>query len=56
MKIEPFVTGSGMSGKGMTKALAIISIIDPEIQLAPTVQLKRGQSLKGVADKNSRPP
>ena len=55
MKIQPFVTGSGMSGKGMTKALAIISIVDPEIQLAPTVQLKRGQSLKGVIDKNFRP-
>jgi len=55
MKIQPFVTGSGMSGKGMTKALAIISIVDPEIQLVPTVQLKRGQSLKGVIDKNFRP-
>jgi len=55
MKIQPFVSGSGMSGKGMTKALAIIQIVDPEVQLAPSVQLTRGQSLSGLVTKNFRP-
>lgn len=48
MTIHPFVSGSGMSGKGMTKALSIIQIIDPELKLAPTVQLTRGQKLAGL--------
>jgi len=55
MKIQPFVSGSGMSGKGMTKALSIIKIVDPEIQLEPTVQLTRGQSLGGLVNKNFKP-
>jgi hypothetical protein len=30
MKITPFISGSGMAGKGMAKALGIISVINPD--------------------------
>ena len=48
MKITPFITGSGMAGKGMAKSLGIIGVINPDFQIAPHVQIKRDQSLMGL--------
>ena len=48
MKFHPFISGSGMAGKGMAKALSIIGIVDGDIKFGPVTQLKRSQSLKGL--------
>ncbi|HEX4923482.1 MAG TPA: Gfo/Idh/MocA family oxidoreductase, partial [Bdellovibrionales bacterium] len=48
MKITPFITGSGMAGQGMAKALGIIGVINPDFQIAPYVKVKRDQSLMGL--------
>jgi predicted dehydrogenase len=53
--IEPFVIGSGMSGKGMAKALAIVEIIDPELRLAPLKRIQRNQSLRGLPTPGTKP-
>jgi predicted dehydrogenase len=49
MKVTPYVSGSGMAGKGMAKALGIISVVNPDLQIQPVIQLKRDQSLHGLA-------
>jgi predicted dehydrogenase len=42
-----------MAGKGMAKALEIIKIINPDLQIAEPVLLKKSQSLQGLADKEN---
>lgn len=49
MKIHPFISGSGMAGKGMAKALGIIGVINPDFQIAPYTKISRGQKLEGLA-------
>ncbi|MFY7994157.1 MAG: Gfo/Idh/MocA family protein [Bacteriovoracaceae bacterium] len=48
MKITPFLIGSGMAGQAILKSLEVIKLISPELHLAPTVPLKRDQSLEGL--------
>ena len=37
MKFHPYIAGWGMAGKGMAKALEIIKIINPDLQIAEPV-------------------
>lgn len=48
MKITPFLIGSGMAGQAIQKSLEVIKLIHPQLDLAPTVLLKRDQSLEGL--------
>ena len=50
MEFQPFILGRGMSGKAIAKALSVVDIIDPEIDIREPVQLERGQSLAGLVD------
>ena len=55
MQFQPFILGRGMSGKAIAKALAVIDIIDPELEIAPPVQLERDQSLAGLVEGYENP-
>lgn len=55
MRVTPFIAGSGMAGQGMAKALGIIAAIDPDVQIAPHVQIPRGRALDGLAAAAERP-
>jgi predicted dehydrogenase len=50
MQIRPYIAGWGMAGKGMAKALEIIKIINPDLQIGEITRLKKDQPLKGLAD------
>ena len=50
MRVKPFIVGSGMSGKAVAKALAVIDIVDPDITVEAPTQLRRGQPLAGLPD------
>ena len=55
MRVKPFIVGSGMSGKAVAKALAVIDIVDPDITVEAPTQLRRGQPLAGLADGHEQP-
>src|SRR4051812_35845258 len=55
MKFHPYIAGWGMAGKGMAKALEIIKIINPDLNIAPPTLLKKTQSLQGLADGKENP-
>ena len=55
MRVKPFIVGSGMSGKAIAKALAVIDIVDPDITVEAPTQLRRGQPLAGLADGHEQP-
>lgn len=55
MKFQPFITGSGMAGQGMAKALGIISVLNSDLKIMPHIQVKRGQSLKGITAGHENP-
>ena len=55
MRVKPFIVGSGMSGKAIAKALAVIDIVDPDISVERPAQLRRGQPLAGLAEGHEQP-
>ena len=55
MKFQPFIVGRGMSGKAIAKALSVIQIVDPDLDIAPPVQLGRRQPLKGLPESAENP-
>ena len=50
MSIQPFIVGSGMSGRAITHALSIIRTVDRDLAIAPPVRVARGQPLDGLAN------
>ena len=48
MDVQPFILGRGMSALAIRKALSIIDIVDPEIDVREPVQLQRSQPLGGL--------
>ena len=55
MRVKPFIVGSGMSGKAIAKALAVIDIVDPDITVEAPTQLRRGQPLDGLIEGHEQP-
>lgn len=52
MKIQPYLLGTGMAGQAISKSLEIIKLIQPELDIAPTVALKRDQNFEGLVTGN----
>ena len=55
MKFQPFIVGRGMSGKAIAKALSVIHVVDPDIDIALPVQIERHQPLKGLPGSAENP-
>ncbi len=55
MRFQPFIVGSGMSSKAIAKALSVIQIVDPVLDIAAPVQIGRHEPLKGLPDSVENP-
>ena len=49
MKIQPFIVGSGMSGRAIKKALMTIGVNESKFTIQPPVQVNRNQAFTSLA-------
>ncbi len=53
-KITPLILGSGRSGKAIAKSLAMLNILQPQLELAAPIFLKRNASISNERTKYER--
>lgn len=55
MVFTPLILGSGRAGQAAAKAFALLSVIRPDLSIAPAVTLRRGESLADARQRFESP-